>query len=96
MKRTFEINNTLIDLGNIKSIENNCQPMIDKGGYVIITLLKGKEYIFNDNIQDYELIEPKIKMFAPDFKKATYWTDEIEKEWNNYLIENEREIKNYT
>jgi len=58
MKRTFEINNTIIDLGNIKSIEKDCEPMIDKGGYVIITLLNGKEYVFNENIQGYELIEP--------------------------------------
>ena len=96
MKRTFEINNILIDLGYIKSIENDFQPMIDKGGYIIITLLKGNEYIFNENIKDYELIEPQIKIFAPNYGKAAYWIDEIEKEWNKYLIENESKINNHT
>jgi len=96
MKRTFEINNTIIDLGNIKSIENDCEPMIDKGGYVIITLLNGKEYVFNENIQGYELIEPQIKIYAPNYGKASYWIDEIEKEWNKYLIENEIEKEKYT
>jgi hypothetical protein len=96
MKRTFEINNTVIDLGNIKSIENDCIPMVDKGGYVIITLLKGKEYVFDEDLGDYKLIEPKIKIFAPNYGKASNWIGEIEKEWNKYLIENEREIENYT
>jgi hypothetical protein len=95
MKRTFEINNTVIDLGNIKSIENDCIPMIDKGGYIIITLLKGKEYVFNENIGDFELIEPKIKIFAPDYGKAATWIESIEKEWNKYLIENKHEMEGY-
>ncbi len=87
MKRTIEINNIIIDLGNIKSIENDCIPMVDKGGYIIITLLKGKEYVFNETIGDYELIEPKIKIFAPDYGKAATWIDEIDNEWNKYLLE---------
>ena len=64
--------------------------MIDKGGYVIISLLKGKEYVFNEDLGDYELIEPKIKIYATDYGKASYWIEEIENEWNKYLIKNER------
>ena len=96
MKRTFEINNKVIDLGNIKSIENDCIQMTDRGGYIIITLLKGKEYVFNQIIGDFELIEPKIKIFAPDYGKASTWTDEIKNEWNKYLLEKENGIENYT
>jgi hypothetical protein len=96
MKRTFEINNTVIDLGNIKSIENDCTPMVGKGGYIIIKLLKGKEYVFNNDLGEYELIEPVIRMFASDYGKAAYWIEETEKEWNRYLTEKEREFEKYT
>jgi hypothetical protein len=96
MKRTFEINNIVIDLGNIKSIENDCTPMGNKGGYVVITLLKGKEYVFNKDLGDYELVEPVIRMYASDYGKASYWIEEIEKEWNRYLIENEQKLEKYT
>jgi len=70
--------------------------MIDKGGYVIITLLKGKEYVFNENLSNYELIEPKIKIYVADYGKASYWIEKIENEWNRYLIDSEREIETYT
>jgi len=35
-------------------------------------------------------------MYAPNYEKASYWIDEIEKEWNKYLIENEIEKEKYT
>ena len=85
MKRTLEINNTIIDLGNIKSIKHDCQPINDNGGYVTIALLKGKEYVLNEKNLDYELVEPKIKLYAHDYGTAASWVEEVENKWNKYL-----------
>lgn len=90
MERVIEINSTLIDLGNIKSVENECYPMSQSGGHVIITLLKGREFVYNPKTKESVLIEPKIKLFADSYAKSDDWIIEIKEKWNTYLNELEK------
>ena len=50
MQRIITINNTKIDLGNIKCIQNDC-PVSGNGGHLIIKLLRGKKYVYNEEIE---------------------------------------------
>jgi len=86
MTRIHTINDTQIDLGNIKCIINDCSLTSNNGGYIIIKLLRGKEYVFNEEIGSYDLIEPEIKIYVSDYDKAIRWIVNIEQEWEKYLI----------
>ena len=89
MQRIISINNTKIDLGNIKCIQNEC-PVSGGGGYLIVKLLRGKEYVYNEQIEGYELLESKIELYASSYSKASLWEGEIEQEWTKYLNKTEK------
>ena len=89
MERVIEIRGTLIDLGNIKSVENDSDAATYSDGYLIINLLTGREYVFNPGTKETVLIEPQIKIFG-SFDKVAVWFDEIKEKWNEYLIESDK------
>jgi len=91
MDRIISVNNYKIDLGNIKCIQNHCSLSGD-GGYLIITLLRGKEYVYNEEINGYQLVESKIELYASNYSKASAWEEEIEQKWNSYLNQIEKDI----
>lgn len=89
MERIIDINNTLIDLGNIKSVINDSDAMSYSDGYLIINLLRGREYVYNPDTKETVLIEPQIKIFG-SFDKIAVWFDEVKEKWNKYMIEMEK------
>ena len=94
MKRIIQVSNVSIDAGNIKKVEINADPLSYSDGYLVITLLKGKEYVFNEDLKTYELIEPKIEIYGEDYGKIASMHDYLTEQWNDYLIEAEKKNQN--
>ncbi|MEG9327039.1 hypothetical protein V6B16_03755 [Salinimicrobium catena] len=85
MNRIFEISDLTIDLGNIKSLRTEQFSGSSTGVYVIIELLKGKEYVENPVTEELELFEPQIKKGFGSIERAEYFMKLIREEWNKYL-----------
>jgi len=89
MKRILSIDNLSIDLGNIKLIKKEPYSGSANGCYVIIDLLKGKEYVYNEDTNCMKLIKPRIIKGFGSVENANFFIKTIEDAWENYLIENE-------
>jgi hypothetical protein len=85
MKRVISISDLTIDLGNIKNIRIEPYSGGYGGCYVIIELLRGREYVFNPETEETKLIEPIIKQGFGSTDSAYSFVEEIEGAWNNYL-----------
>lgn len=85
MGRIYTYGEGIYDLANIKHIDT--QPYSDsyEGCYVLIHLLKGKEYVFNSETEMTELIEPVIKKAFGKNKLANTFIESITEEWEKYL-----------
>lgn len=91
MNRILELSDLNIDLGNIKNIRTVPFAGNTGGYYVIIELLKGREYVFNPETEETELFEPQIKEGFGSIESADYFTRSLTKEWNKYLKYKEEE-----
>lgn len=91
MRRIFFYENDAYDLGNIKYIEVEPFSNNSDGCYVLIHLLKGREYVYNAESDATELIEPIIKKGFGKLKYANFFIKSISVEWENYLENNETE-----
>lgn len=87
MDRIFNVGDLSIDLGNIKNIKTEPFSGGYGGCYVIIELLRGKEYVYNPDTLGYDLIEPKIKEGFGKNSSANFFIDEITQAWQAYLNE---------
>lgn len=85
MNRILSLSDLTIDLGNIKNIRTIPFSGNTGGLYVIIELLKGREYVFNPEIEEAELFEPQIKEGFGTIERADYFIKSITEEWNKYL-----------
>ena len=85
MNRIYTFSDLSIDLGNIKNIRTI--PFIGNTGgyYVVIELIKGKEYVYNPETGETELFEPQIKEGFGKIESAEFCVKSIKEEWNNYL-----------
>lgn len=87
MGRIFNYLGVVIDLGNIKHIEekyaNTCNGY-PCDWYVQIELLNGNEYVLNPNTGETELIKPVIKIKCSDGSVETV-IKEIAEQWEKYL-----------
>lgn len=89
MGRIFNYLGTVIDLGNIKHIEekyadtSNGYPC---DWYVQIELLNGSEYVLNPNTGETELIKPTIKIKGSGSAgEMKFIIKEISEQWEKYL-----------
>ncbi|MGC3977782.1 MAG: hypothetical protein QM751_05815 [Paludibacteraceae bacterium] len=95
MGRIFIYGDESYDLGNIKHINTTPFSGGYGGCYVNIHLLKGNEYVFNEETETTELIEPKIvKGFGED-RYAMSFIKTISEEWEKYLESKEIQENNY-
>jgi len=85
MNRIYTFSNLTIDLGNIKNIRTVLFSGNTGGHYVIIELLKGREYVFNPETEEIELFEPQIKEGFGKIEWADFFIKSITEEWNKYL-----------
>ncbi len=92
MNNIAQLKNISIDLGNIKSIELDADPLSFSDGHLIITLLKGKEYVYNEKIDDYVLIEPVIKIYGSDYGELARMEDRLIEQWNQYLEKRKKDL----
>jgi len=92
MNRIIHLKNVSLDLGNIKSVELDADALSYSSGYLIISLLYGKEYVYNEKTNDYELIEPVIKIYSPEYGELARMEDRLLESWNKYLKEKENSI----
>lgn len=91
MKRILSIADLSIDLGNIKTIRIENYGSDTTGQYVIIELLKGKEYVFNQETGATKLIKPlTIKGFGTS-EKASYFLEKLTNAWDKYLTDTEKQ-----
>ena len=90
MKRVITIDDLTIDLGNIKNIRLDTYSSSSGGSYVLIELLKGKEYVFNPETEETNLMEPIIKTYFGSINAGSSFIKDLEKDWNNYLISTEK------
>ena len=90
MNRIIYINGVSIDAGNIKKVEINADHLSYSDGYLVITLLKGHEYVFNEDHGTYDLIEPTIEIYGEDYGKISSMHDSLTEQWEAYLIEAEK------
>ena len=96
MRRIYNYLGTVIDLGNIKHIEekyaNTCNGY-PCDWYVQIELLNGNEYVFNPDTETTELIKPVIKIECSDGGVQTVIKD-ISEQWGKYLESKENDKMN--
>ncbi len=85
MGRIFIYGDEAYDLGNIKHIDTTPFSGSSSGFYVNIHLLKGNEYVFNEETETTELIEPKIKKGFGKTEYAMSFIETISEEWEKYL-----------
>lgn len=85
MNRIFSISNLTIDLGNIKNIRTVPFSGNTGGYYVVIELLKGREYVFNPDNEETELFEPQIKEGFGEIERVDFFIRSITEEWEKYL-----------
>ena len=87
MGRIFNYFGVVIDLGNIKHIEEKYADTCNGypcDWYVQIELLNGNEYVLNPNTGETELIKPLIKIKCSDGSVETV-VKEIAEQWEKYL-----------
>lgn len=85
MKRIHSFGDLTIDLGNIKNLRLEPFSSKSNGYYVIIELLRGREYVYNEETEEMELFEPTIKEGFGSIEKASYFEKWITEEWNKFL-----------
>lgn len=92
MKRIYSFGDLTIDLGNIKNLRLEKFSSKSNGYYVIIELLRGKEYVYNEENEEIELFEPTIKEGFGSIERASYFEKSIKEEWNRFLEYKEEKI----
>ncbi len=95
MGRIFIYGDEAYDLGNIKHIDTTPFSGGYGGCYVNIHLLKGNEYVFNEDTGTTELIEPKIKKGFGEDRYAMSFIKTISEEWEKYLESKEIQENEY-
>ena len=87
MGRIFNYLGVVIDLGNIKHIEEKYADTCNGypcDWYVQIELLNGNEYVLNSSTGETELIKPVIEIKCSDGSVSTV-VKEISEQWEKYL-----------
>lgn len=85
MNRITEIGDLSIDLGNIRNLRFEAYNSGYDGGYAVIELLHGSEYLIDPDTGERILKRPIIKEGFGKIHLAHSFLDTIRKEWNDYL-----------
>lgn len=88
MKHIFNKFDIAFDLGNVKSVEIKSKSNFNGypcDCYIQIELLNGKEFIYNPDTGETDLVNPIINIKCNTCESADFMFKEIIKEWEKYL-----------